>query len=153
MNIQDKLRASSVKRWHIVATSRTQSLAEHQWNVAMIVKELVRRHRPESVALRNQLVLDALEHDLEEVITGDTPTPEKIRRGGIKENHHLYVKIADVMEALMFIDEYGVGRHAKQARMYQADKLIAILDRINDDALTNAVHSIIINVQEGEFRV
>lgn len=72
----------------------------------------------------------ALEHDLDEILTGDIPSPTKRRasslgldlkrleyKGQNTPNHPqviLIVKAADLIENLWFIREHGVGRHANE---------------------------------------
>ena len=60
--------ASGVKRWHTVRTVYSQNLAEHSYEVALIVA----RCGGSSAA-----VIAALEHDLGESETGDVPAPFK----------------------------------------------------------------------------
>lgn len=139
IKIQDVLRAGYVKRWNIINTTRQQSLAEHLFNVAMISKTLVEKL---GVGDISDIVIEwALVHDIPEVACGDTPTPTKRR---MKESHafdmeHLHekidptykkiktqaqtiqggmpydlVKIADLMEAVHFLRDHGIGKHAEQ---------------------------------------
>ncbi len=76
MNIQDIYRAHHVDRWQIVNVSRTQSLAEHSFNVAMIAREIAVR-----IGLTSHLadITEwALIHDLPEIATGDIASPLKV---------------------------------------------------------------------------
>jgi len=76
MNIQDIYRAHHVDRWQIVNVSRTQSLAEHSFNVAMIAREIAIR-----IGLTSHLadITEwALIHDLPEIATGDIASPLKV---------------------------------------------------------------------------
>jgi len=128
MEIQNRLRAMSVKRWNMVETIRLQSLAEHSFNVAMIAGEIAKLIPTVPVSTIYRMVL---EHDLEEVIIGDIPTPtkKKFAKAGLnynkaarriftpeaeaEPNHVLLIKMADKMEALWFLTTYGIGDHAK----------------------------------------
>lgn len=81
------------------------------------------------------MVVYALKHDLAEVILGDVPTPTKERMAKAGYNYRdiewsiminefppgmnklpaetkTIIKTADRMEALWFIQTYGIGRHA-----------------------------------------
>lgn len=137
----EQLRACHVRRWHIVQTTREQTLAEHLFAVSVIAGSLAAKMRyPGLVQLDAQLRLLhwALSHDLMEVRTGDTPTPfkralESVSSEGIveraeesidREATNAYrsvkgteietiVKLADLIEAIFFLQDNGVGQHAK----------------------------------------
>ena len=132
MKINDMLRAQYVKRFHIVHTVKHQSIAEHSFNVAMIAREISVRFGRSEAAI-NMAVLAAIYHDLDEVITGDIPTPTKDRAkaGGVDLNDNgikvpyrwdsikavrEVVKAADYIEAAWFLKENGVGRHADSVK-------------------------------------
>lgn len=79
LTIEQKLRAGHVRRWHIVAVSREQTIADHQYRVALITEEILR-----VLGLfnwKNSVTLAAMEwarvHDLPEVVLGDIPTNGK----------------------------------------------------------------------------
>lgn len=79
LRFYDFMRSAHVTRWHIVKTAANQSLAEHQFMVAMIALELFDR----MVGVRDdedftmKIVMLALFHDMPETRTGDIPTPAK----------------------------------------------------------------------------
>lgn len=75
-SIKDLLKASNVKRWHTVPTVWTQSVAEHQWNVSMISECLALKMGLNDEHLFS-LIRIALLHDIEEIWTGDMPSPHK----------------------------------------------------------------------------
>ena len=140
LTLSEQLRASHVKRWHIVNTSRVQTLAEHSFNVSVIAGSLAARLRwPGLLVYESKLNLLnwALTHDLIEVKTGDIPTPTKkvlseVSGTNILEQMEskvdyeammLYrqirntdieyiVKVADLLEALNFLADHAVGAHA-----------------------------------------
>jgi len=137
----EQLRACHVRRWHIVQTSREQTLAEHSFAVAVIAGTLAASMRWRGLmhnALQLKLLQHALAHDLIEVRTGDMPTPfkrflEKAGGPGIVEKAEdlvdsdhsgamrtvkgteieTIVKLADMVEAVYFLQDNGVGAHAK----------------------------------------
>lgn len=65
------LRGGAVKRYHVMDTIRTQTVAEHSFGVAWLVWILT------DGALSADLLLHALAHDLAEHVTGDLPAPAK----------------------------------------------------------------------------
>ena len=77
-SISEILKAGHVKRWHIVDTVKSQSLAEHQWNVALIAQELLLRVGANDSDV-STVVGISLTHDLHEVRDGDLPSPTKER--------------------------------------------------------------------------
>lgn len=79
MDITKKLRAGHVRRWHIVAVAREQSVAEHMHRVGVIAEEILcilGRYSWDSNLTIN-VMRWAFIHDRSEVVTGDTPTPAK----------------------------------------------------------------------------
>lgn len=137
----EQLRACHVRRWHIVQTSREQTLAEHSFAVAVIAGSLAAAMQYKGLmhhGLQLKLLQHALAHDLIEVRTGDMPTPfkrflEKAGGVGIVEKAEdlvdsdhsgsmrtvegteieTIVKLADLIEAVYFLQDNGVGAHAK----------------------------------------
>lgn len=136
----EQLRACHTKRWHIVQTHRTQTLAEHSFAVAVIAGSLAAACGYKGLLhdrLRLQLLQTALSHDLIEVRTGDMPTPfkrvlERVGGAGIVERAEdlvdsdhsgamrqsegteieTLVKLADQIEAIFFLQDNGYGQHA-----------------------------------------
>lgn len=99
-----ELRLSFVPRWCIVKTTRTQSVAEHSFNVAVIAEKLCRIMKVGDEAT-GVVVRKALLHDRYEVYTGDIPSPAKHQEEE-DVNHwsnSLVVKLADLIEAYIFI--------------------------------------------------
>lgn len=138
---RDVYRASDVSRWQIVKTTRRQSVAEHSYHVAMIARGLCRRM--DCVYLQDRVVNYALLHDLAEVVTGDIAPPLKrvlgterlgelesrIRVDGeaIDEAERVkyIVKMADLIEAVKFLDDHACNDHGRRIR----DQLAARVDR------------------------
>lgn len=77
MKIIDIVRTGHVERWNLLRTHRYQTIGEHMYQVAMI-SQIVGKAiglGPEDI---KSVVIQALIHDLPEVITGDIPTPTKL---------------------------------------------------------------------------
>ena len=120
MNITNILRASSVKRWHTVNTSKVQTLADHTFNVTMMARDICRR-----LVMDDVIVIKlAMEHDLDEVVYGDMPTPGKVLAGvtfpyngkGCNLNVCVeIVKLCDLCDAFLFISEYHTDRLGKSS--------------------------------------
>lgn len=87
-NIKDLLKANNVKRWHTVDTVRSQSLAEHQYNVAILATQIAIIMNLDNSEI-HLVTLKALTHDIEEVWTGDLPSPykEKLKLTGGSPSH------------------------------------------------------------------
>ena len=139
MTFYDFMRAGHVTRWHIVNTTRHQTLAEHLYLVTIIAIELasklqpIDRTTPEDLL---RLVVGALFHDAAEIRQGDVPTPAKkfIRemagesiftkmeesllpeipyiRGGMSGDLRQIIFMADTIEAAHWIHENKAGIHA-----------------------------------------
>lgn len=153
LTVQDKLRASSVDRWHIVSTARRQSLAEHSFNVAIIGEELVHRLSL-SAALKVEVMRMALLHDLDEVVKGDIPSPVKgaLEWPSAIENPWQVIKTADVIDQYTFISEYGLGHHGKQvAKWVYNNRYHPMVDALVDRD-REIVESVTDDIMLGEFR-
>jgi len=110
-------RLSIVKRWGIIRTINTQSVAEHCFNVQRICIAMAPWFKLEILELF-ALSQGALHHDDLEAITGDLPSPAKDyiakREGGIDTDAGVWydrlpddlkeiIKLADLMEAFHFL--------------------------------------------------
>lgn len=157
----EQLRACHVRRWHIVQTSREQTLAEHSFAVSVIAGSLAAKMRwrgllhPDKKA---DLLLWALRHDLIEVLTGDVPTPFKkvLRKVGGEDvfdkaedevdkdfgasyrqiagtEIEMIVKIADMIESIYFLQDNGVGPHAKSVLTLLREDLSRMVDKYDGE--------------------
>jgi len=142
INLQDISRSGHVTRWHSVRTLRDQTLAEHHYMVTMLVNKLVKEILIEPIDDSERLLLIeyALWHDTPELLMGDLASPLKRQieeisgknnpidqiedkiapwlsalSDKIKEKPELYIifKLADIMDAIMFINQEGIGHHAE----------------------------------------
>lgn len=136
LTLNEILRASHVHRWNIVATSRDQSVAEHSFNVCMIARHMCKKMDIDDTNITKA----ALEHDLDEVIFGDIPSPMKAKllRDGVDINSYVgnkmreltdqeeaILKTADLLDAALFLRDHAVGKHAYNV-------LIEVKDRLDD---------------------
>jgi 5'-deoxynucleotidase YfbR-like HD superfamily hydrolase len=134
MKIQDKIRACHTFRWSNANTARHQTVAEHSWAVAIIADEFCDRMEVDGFTRRN-VMLYAVYHDIAEGVLGDVLATTKKRLNGeinalekelidgmegakppTKASNEVLkiVKVADRIEALAFISENGVGKHAEK---------------------------------------
>lgn len=140
MHIRQLMRTGHVKRWHIVRVGREQTIAEHMYRVWLICREIGKRLGL-SDERRSVLEALALRHDMAEVVMGDIPTPTKhliesktwclddkerdlvpdwdVMRQDTLENDPMLLdilKMADIMEAILFLREEAIGEHARSVR-------------------------------------
>jgi 5'-deoxynucleotidase len=142
INLQDISRSGHVTRWHSVRTLRNQTLAEHHYMVSMLVNKMAKEIPSEPLSDSERLLLleYAMWHDTPELLMGDLASPLKRRieeisgennpieaieneiapwltnlRGKINTKPELYIifKLADMMDAIIFISQEGVGGHSK----------------------------------------
>lgn len=152
MYITDALSLSIVPRWVIVPTIRRQSVAEHSFNVAIIVQELLNKYPHLTETVRPyQLMFHALHHDLDECITGDIPRHAKkvVLRAkrdmvdlitdrpevSLTISEIEIIKLADIMEAATWIELNGHGPHANSVSERLKRDLWAYLDTHNIQAM------------------
>lgn len=144
LTLTEILRAQNVNRWNLIATTREQSVAEHTFNVTMIVRALAKALKIDD----NLLTKAAIEHDLDEVLTGDIPSPTKQmakqmemdlgKIEGAKKNcdrllplDKAMLKFADILESVHFLDNFGAGHRAtavKEDLMDQCNAMIAVAE-------------------------
>lgn len=128
MMLAEKLRLMQVKRYPICHVNRDQSVAEHSYNVTLIAMELAyEAGEPELVT---EVMKYALVHDMEEVYTGDIPSSFKrelrakcpdvapLLDSGNKVDERVkqIVKLADCIEAIYYLREFGGSRLAEDVR-------------------------------------
>ena len=160
LTLADLARSGHVTRWHSVRTSRDQTLAEHHYMVTRIsnrlAKEIIGPDLDDSGLLR--IMEYASLHDTPELLMGDLPSPLKRHieqisgdrnpieaieheiapwltelKQSIRATHPEYlliVKLADIIDALVFISEEGIGAHAA--------RVIEILEGMLTDKLAQA---------------
>lgn len=148
------VRFHSVKRWHMIDTTRQQTLAEHSANVALLVYHISSQCPHMYFGPSGHAATYALLHDLPEVYTGDIPSHTKGFIDGIAElevavtpdymvpkstvgvtSHGLnaLTKLCDLADGIRFIRLHGVGATAKHAEAGLAGKFAAAITRAKDD--------------------
>ena len=140
-----------VKRWTLVGTTETSTVASHSFNVAMIALA-IRKHMFNTAHIdKGQLAFYALMHDVDEAETGDIPTPTKtaLRAKGVEPNdlfetqgsipnpppeYEVIIKLADLIENYIFISEHGVGARARSAAAEVEGRVRRAIDTAPPDA-------------------
>jgi hypothetical protein len=128
------MRAQYTKRWTTVHLSHQQSLAEHSFNVAVLALELAESVFGEvTPKIKAEILEYSLLHDIDEVITGDIPTPTKNRLAemcstvndviaheakaiarDVDPDVVIIVKVADMIEGTFHVKQHCCGIHAEQ---------------------------------------
>jgi len=128
-----------IERWSLMRNSRSESLAEHALDVAVISHCLatianVRYHRNLDA---DRAALIGMYHDASEIITGDMPTPVKYANSEIRDAYHQVEARADktILSTLPedLQDAYAqVLTHSAEASESEAylRKLIKAADKI-----------------------
>jgi 5'-deoxynucleotidase len=140
MKIREILRSAHTRRWNIVRTFRDQNVAEHQYLVTMIARDMAKivGIRPSDVVLLTEW---CLMHDTPEALTGDLPTGTKkaIRLhinfdeiedstsqdyARLRKSIHgtaieIVAKLADLMEGIVFLQNEGVRADVPTTHSYQ----------------------------------
>lgn len=161
MDIKHALLAPHIQRWTVVPVTRRQNIAEHSHSVAMLAGELYRElvgTAQVEHAVLFQIYALALWHDMPEVITGDINSAFKdglsapaaadlermesmlcpqlldMREAQKYVWQEAVVKIADQMEAALYISHWIPNRHwrADSAREFiwgKVEKLAEAADR------------------------
>lgn len=122
----EQLRLAQVKRYPINHTNRDQSVAEHTFGVVLIAIDILAA-LPEAKMkeLSGDLIMYALFHDMNEIYTGDIPSGfkrrlkaeysdigEKLDGMYVIQNEEVkgIVKLADYLESIYFLKEFGASR-------------------------------------------
>jgi hypothetical protein len=154
-----------VKRWNMVGITTEDTVPSHSFRVAMIamaIRKVIARDRPVSWT-EQEVCYYALIHDVKECHTGDIATPTKIKmaENGFRADDYQYedededhptpeletlVKVADLIDAWVFIAEHGMGARARENEKGIFESMI---DKINscDEVIRNAACEVVDNIK------
>lgn len=138
-------RMQAVKRWHMIDTTRQQTLAEHSANVALLSWYIATTAPGMHFGPGDRIASIALRHDLAEVFTGDIPSHSKRHLQGLKElekdvlpflfgadgvsdDQNLLIKLCDLADGIRFVRLHGVdvtSKHAEDGLYKQLDAKLA----------------------------
>lgn len=109
-------RLSWVPRWAVHPTHRTQNVAEHSFGVCALTLWVLALHEQKNDdAFRCLCLTHAVTHDADEAVTGDAPSPTKDgrrKKAAALAQHEIVVKVADILEACVFMqEEILMGNH------------------------------------------
>lgn len=129
------MRLQSVKRWHMIETIRTQTLAEHSANVAMLAALIAHTAPIEYFSSPGDISIMALVHDMPEAFTGDIPSHSKKHVSGVdsleksvmpkqlariaptpSSNDAVLLKLCDLADGIRFIRIQGLDGTAVHAQ-------------------------------------
>lgn len=148
--IDRALDAQFVRRWNLVATSSPNNVASHSFNVAVISMAIKDRMFNTASIDDGELCKFAILHDIDEVYTGDLPTPTKeaIRNKGVEPNNLFMgqgeeeppseaikkiIKMADLIDNYTFIRQYGVGIRSERAADEVGKRLNEAIRNVDSD--------------------
>ena len=130
--VEAVMRLHAVKRWHMIDTTRIQTLAEHSANVGVLAFYIAKTAPGMFFGPSECVATYALLHDIEEVFTGDIPSHTKRALKGVTEledatlppvfqvghdpNMRIMVKMCDLADGIRFIRLHGVDVTARHAR-------------------------------------
>lgn len=161
-SFEEVMRLSNIQRWGIIEMSRSQSVAEHSYNVTMIsdqiIENIVEDH-PYYENFRRSAIMWALHHDLPELCTGDIPTPVKqhVALDEFDENNfpvyckfkrylpeevRAIVKAADLIDALQFAEKFCVDSRKEAIIADMSKNLAAHLRKQENILVFQAVSSL-----------
>lgn len=144
--VEAVMRLQAVKRWHMIETTRTQTLAEHSANVAALAFLVARTCPGMHFGDACNVATYGLVHDMPEVFIGDIPTHSKrwlrkedldraeaivtpmvFLRPALQSDNSvkLLVKICDLVDGIRFIRIHGcdiTSRHAQQGLERQLEE-------------------------------
>lgn len=148
--IETVMRFHAVKRWHMIDTTRQQTLAEHSANVAALAFGISATCPEAYFGSPKELLAAALFHDMEEVFVGDIPSHTKpylqpdlekleVRllprvwqiHAGSRDAKYL-IKLCDLADGIRFIRLHGVdvtARHAREGLEEQLSAMATVITR------------------------
>ena len=165
--VETVMRMHSVKRWHMIDTTRQQTLAEHSANVAMLAMAIVMTSPMHFFDDPMLVCAAALTHDVPECFTGDIPTHTKKHLEGLGELEYAVtpkvfnigvgpksealIKLCDLADGIRFIRLHGVdltARHAREGLEGQLQARLSQLDMWPDNVFKHVRKTIMFYAYE-----
>ena len=115
----------NITRWGLMYNTRSENLSEHSMECAVLAHALAligNRHFGKKLD-PNRLLAAALFHDMNEVLTGDLPTPVKYYNESIKESYKEIEKISQE-KMLSLLDEDTAGVYSALLSLSPEEKRI-----------------------------
>jgi len=135
-DLEAVMRFHAVKRWHMIDTTRQQTLAEHSANDALLAFVIANKAPRMFFGPAENVTTAALVHDLGEVFTGDIPSHTKSagvlhtrlhqleqatlpKSLNIIPDDHIkgLIKVCDLADGIRFVRLHGVDITAKHAQI------------------------------------
>ncbi|MGL4859701.1 MAG: 5'-deoxynucleotidase [Enterobacteriaceae bacterium] len=132
-------RLKLINRWPIMRNIRTENVSEHSLQVAFVAHALavIKNRKFEGKVNCERVALLAMYHDINEVITGDMPTPIKYYNTEITHEYKKIEKIArqqlidmlpeELQDAFIPLIDEGCHNEEEHRIVKQADALCAYL--------------------------
>ena len=147
--LESVMRIQAVKRWHMIDTTRTQNLAEHSANVAMLAMLIALNSPIEFFDTYHYVGAVALVHDLPEAFTGDIPSHTKKMLSGVSALEKLVtprdffleartstvmlLKMCDLADGIRFVRLHGVDMTASHAQEGLEEQILKIFESAKDE--------------------
>lgn len=142
MKLNQALRAATVDRWHIVETTRTQNVAEHSYNVALIAVRFAQLLNLSPAAI-GTVAMQAMGHDIHETRDGDVPSTAKKTKGLATAKYDRIVQLADKIEAYWFIKDRAIGPHGEAVVRDVYKRMEELVKQITEPDEAKAVDSLL----------
>ncbi len=151
VGLETVMRLHSVKRWHMIDTTRIQTLAEHSANVALLAYYIARTSPQMFFGPATAVAAAALVHDIPEVFIGDIPTMTKpflnkesldrleesvtlpAFKADVRSDASMLIKLCDLSDGIRFIRLHGVDITAKHAQTGLEAQLAAMQRRVTEE--------------------